>query len=223
MMSVIFLLVSRNRSQLTKSCLNCARQTTQGSHTADSQRYREHPSPLKRLPHKALSPTHTAAPVTTSHVTPSHTAPSHPRKRVPSAPVHQQTDNAPSAPLSRQRHLTVSGPAAVPLAAMSGVEGVRADKTPKGGRPGWPAVFVEAGCRVEDSRPNARVRSGVSHKTPSRVAAPPFARNDVSLRGEGDGCWPLRSGTGAACEAARRARPTKRPRDTNAAAKPHKA
>jgi len=40
-----------------------------------------------------------------------------------------------------------------------------------GGRPGRPAVFVEAGCRVEAPRPDARVRRGASHKTPSRAAA----------------------------------------------------
>src|ERR1700755_1101992 len=92
-----------------------------------------------------------------------------------------------SSPLKRLPHkafptrrLTVRRPVAVALAAMSGVEGVRVEKPRRG--PAWMAGRLRRGrSRVEDPRPNARVRSGVSHKTPSRAAAPPFPKNDGGL------------------------------------------
>ncbi|NII52913.1 hypothetical protein FHS47_000242 [Lutibacter sp. SG786] len=56
-------------------------------------------------------------------------------------------------------------PAAVALAAMSGVEGGRAEKARQGAGQDGPPSSPRHGGRVEDPRPDARVRRGVSHKT----------------------------------------------------------
>ena len=91
-------------------------------------------------------------------------------------------------------------PAAVALAAMSGVEGVRAEEARQG-----------AGQDGPPSSPRQDAESKTPARTPGSAAAKPsdteprsgspFARNDASLRGEGDGCRLPSHGTGAASEA----------------------
>jgi hypothetical protein len=128
---------------------------------------REHPSPLKRLPHKA------------KRLPQEHDATVSQRPHLPSCLRNQ----APSAPVGKRRKQTIDSRFALPTTTRN-VGGqypfpsprcleARAcgRKRPEGGRPGWPAVFAEAGMpsrRPPPGRPGPPRRS---HKTLSRAAA----------------------------------------------------
>ncbi|NII55007.1 hypothetical protein FHS47_002336 [Lutibacter sp. SG786] len=87
---------------------------------------------------------------------------------------------------------------------------------------GWPGGEGPKGAGQDGppSSPRQEAESKTPGRTPGSAAAKPsdteprsgspFARNDVSLRGEGNGCWLSRHGTGADARPTRRAHPTKR-------------
>ncbi|NII53365.1 hypothetical protein FHS47_000694 [Lutibacter sp. SG786] len=122
---------------------------------------REHPSPLKRLPHKAkrLPQEHDATVSQRPHL------PSCLRKQAPSASPDKMREQ-PSAPAPAlpptPRTVRCQYPFPSPRCLESRVAG---RKRPEGGRPGWPAVFAEAGRRVEAPPPGRPGPPRRSHKT----------------------------------------------------------
>src|ERR1700750_1946984 len=130
------------------------------------------------------------------------------------------TDAPNTEPLLSQHATSVCGePSAPTLDATCGTERVGRIR-PAGGRPGRPAVLVEARRPNREPPPGARARRGVSHKTWPRSGILSQATVEPERRGWGPAA--LQATYERRREADRRARPTQATMSEPRAAKPHK-